>query len=386
MNIAQVVSTYPPYRGGMGSVAYEYTERLRARGHHVHVFTPRYRRVAGDPPYVHRIPSPMHFGNAGAMPSLAYRLKGFDLIHLHYPFFGGAEPVIARKHIRPEQPLMMTYHHDVVGDGWKRMVFDAHRRVLFPWIVDRVDRILVSSEEYAQHSALWDITDARHKIRVLPFGVDIGRFHPGRDDACRQRFGISPEAPLFLFVGGLDRAHYFKGLPTLRLALGEIADIPWHGFVIGDGDLRASFEATVSAQGCGHRLHFLGSVSEEDKARYYRASDLHVFPSTDRTEAFGLVALEAAATGIPTIASDLPGVREVVRHDETGLLVAPGDAHELAGALRRLLTDPETRVRLGAAARGRVERDFAWDSLMDRLEDVYQEFEVGSSKLEVRSW
>ncbi len=374
VKIAQVVSTYPPYRGGMGSIAYEYTERLRARGHHVHVFTPRYRRVADDPAYVHRIPSPMHFGNAGVMPSLAYRLKGFDLVHLHYPFFGGAEPVIVRKYIRPNQPLIMTYHHDVVGKGLKQVIFDAHRRALFPWIVERVDRILVSSDEYARSSALWDIEEARRKTRVLPFGVDTERFHPGRDDALRERLGIPLDVPTFLFIGGLDQAHYFKGLAVLLEALRELADLPWQGIVIGDGDLRASFEATAAAQGCKHRLHFLGNVSDADKPNYYRAVDVHVFPSVDRTEAFGLVALEAAATGIPTIASDLPGVRGVVLHEQTGLLAAPGDTRELGSVLRRIFTEPRTRTRLGAAARCRAEQDFAWDRLMDRLEEVYREW------------
>ncbi len=373
MKIAHVISTYPPYRGGMGAVAFEYVERLRARGHHAHVFTPRTRRVEHDPPYVHRIPSPVHVGNAGVLPSLAYRLGGFDLVHLHYPFFGGAEPLIVRKHVRPSQPLVMTYHMDVVGRGLKHLVFDAHRRVLFPWIVDRVDRILVSSDEYAKTSMLADVPNALHKIRELPFGVDLERFHPGSDEELRRELKIPDETPVILFVGGLDRAHYFKGLPVLLDALSMMVDETWQGIVIGDGDRRASFEATAAARGCRHRLHFLGNVSEEKKPRFFRAADVHVFPSTDRSEAFGLVALEAAASGIPSIASNLPGVRGVVRHEETGLLTTPGDASELVTALRRLVREPGVRTRLGGSARRRAEERFAWDPLMDALEQVYRE-------------
>src|SRR5689334_19040947 len=99
MRIAHVVPVYPPRRGGMGQVAYEYTERLRARGHSVHVFTPRYADAptATVPDYVHRVRPPVHFGNAAALPSLLWQLAPFDLIHLHYPFYGGAEPVAWRK-------------------------------------------------------------------------------------------------------------------------------------------------------------------------------------------------------------------------------------------------------------------------------------------------
>ena len=122
MKIAQVVSTYPPYRGGMGSIAHTYTEHLRARGHDVHVYTPRYRAVQYDPDYIHRVPSPIHVGNAGVVPSLFNRLKGLDIIHLHYPFFGGAEPVIVRKAVRPDQALVLTYHMDPIARGLNRSV------------------------------------------------------------------------------------------------------------------------------------------------------------------------------------------------------------------------------------------------------------------------
>jgi glycosyltransferase involved in cell wall biosynthesis len=357
----------------MGAVAFEYTERLRARGHHAHVFTPRYRRVENDPTYVHRIPSPVQWGNGSVVPSLAYRLKGFDVVHLHYPFFGGAEPLIVRKHVKPHQPLVMTYHMDVVGKGLKNVVFNAHRRVLFPWIVERVDRILVSSREYAESSSLADVPGALEKTTVIPFGVDVERYHAGADREMRDQLGIPDGTPTFIFVGGLDQAHYFKGLPVLFEALERLTDELWHGIVIGDGDLRASFEATAAARGCRHRLHFLGNVSEEDKPRYYRAADFHVFPSIDRSEAFGLVALEAAASGIPSVASNLPGVRSVVRHEESGLLVAPNDPSELADALRRMISDAWTRTRMGVSARRRAEEEFAWDPLMDQLESVYRE-------------
>ncbi len=373
MKIAQVVCTYPPYRGGMGNVAYEYTERLRTRGHSVHVFTPRYRRVPDDPAYVHRVPSPVHFGNAGVMPSLSHRLAGFDLIHLHYPFFGGAEPLIVRKVIRPDQPLVMTYHMDTVGKGVKSLVFDAHRRVMFPWIVERVDRIFVSSEEYAKTSALASAHGALDKTMILPFGIDLERFHPGSDEALRNELGIPLATPVVLFVGGLDPAHYFKGLPVLLDTLGELKDEFWEAVIIGKGELRASFEATAAARGCRHRMHFLDSVSEEDKPRYFRMADVHAFPSIDRSEAFGLVALEAAASGIPTIASDIPGVRSIVRHEESGLLVAPGDTRELTHALRRLLRSAGDRTRMGVSARRRAQELFAWDPLMDRLEGAYDE-------------
>ncbi len=370
--IAHIVCTYPPYRGGMGQVAFEYTQRLRERGYNVHVFTSKHRADVEDPEYVHRLPSVVHFGNAGVMPSLYRRLTGFDLVHLHYPFYGGAEPVIVRKAIRHDQGLVMTYHMDAVAGGLKGALFAAHRRVLLPWIVNRSDRILASSEDYIATSALSEIEGAMDRLEIHPFGIDLGRFRPGTEDVYKKKLGVRMDVPTFLFVGGLDSAHHFKGVPVLIDALKQIVSMPWQVLIVGDGNLRASYEQTVRVQGLSDRVIFLGNISDRDLPCVYRCADVHLFPSTRRAEAFGLVALEAAASGIPTIASSLPGVRTVVQDGSTGLLVPPEDSSELAKSMRLLLEQPELRARFGLAARAHAEQRFAWDPLITKLEQTYR--------------
>lgn len=370
ITIAHVVCTYPPYRGGMGGVAFEYVERQRARGYNVHVFTIRDCVVEDDPRHVHRIPSIVHIGNAGVLPSLFHRLAGFDLVHLHYPFFGGAEPVIVRKAMRPDQGLVMTYHMDAVADGVKGAIFSAHRRILFPWLINRVDRILVSSLDYAEHSALAEL-EVMDRIEEHPFGIDTERFHPGEDVELREKHAITFNTPVILFVGGLDSAHSFKGLPELFEALQSLIAYDWKLVIVGEGTLKETYRAQAQDRGLEDRVIFAGSVSDEDLPRYYRLADFHVFPSTKRAEAFGLVALEAAASGIPSIASDLPGVRTVVLDGNTGLLVPPGNVKELAKAITLLLEQVDLRERLGMSARGNAQQKYGWDPLMDRLLETY---------------
>lgn len=370
--IAQIVCTYPPYRGGMGQVAFEYTERLRARGYNVHVFTTRQHAAVEDPEYVHRLPSILHVGNAGVMPSLYRRLSGFDLVHLHYPFYGGAEPVIVRKALRHNQGLVMTYHMDATASGLKGALFGAHRRILLPWIVGRADRILASSDDYLKTSALAEIDGTFDRVEIHPFGIDLDRFHPGTDDEFKRRLGARVDVPTFLFVGGLDSAHHFKGLSVLIDAFDQLVDESWQALIVGDGNLRPSFEALVRARGLRDRVLFLGNVADRDLPRVYRCADIHVFPSTRRAEAFGLVALEAAASGIPTIASSLPGVRTVVQDGSTGLLVPPEDVSELVKAMKLLLEQTDVRKRFGHGARAHAEQKFAWDPLMNQLEQTYQ--------------
>ena len=174
-----------------------------------------------------------------------------------------------------------------------------------------------------------------------------------------------------MILGGLYANQYFKGLNVLLEALYALRDrADWELIVVGDGDLRAGYEQQAQALGLGERVRFLGKCVGES-AKLYRESDVFVFPSVDRSEAFGLVALEAMASGTAVIASDLDGVRFVVEDGRTGILVPPGDASALAEAIVALLDDPAQRVRMGEQGRARAEELFTWDKHVTLLEEVY---------------
>jgi len=106
--------------------------------------------------------------------------------------------------------------------------------------------------------------------------------------------------------------------------------------------------------------------------RYYQAADVHVLPAINRCEAFGLVTLEAAASGLPSVVSNLPGVRTLVKERETGLVVPPSDVGALILALTFMLQKDELRYRFGKAARERVERRFAPGVIYKELREVYR--------------
>jgi glycosyltransferase involved in cell wall biosynthesis len=371
LRIAHVVPVYPPRRGGVGRVAQEYALRLRERGHDVQVFTARHADLANVPDYVRPLASPIRVGNAAFIPSLAWRLDGFDLVHFHYPFFGGVEPVLLRRLLRPRQALVVSYHMDAVAEGLRGAMFDVHQRLILPTILGQADRVLVSSLDYARASLHCEGIDRLPHVEVHPYGVDLRRFRPGPEPALRTALGGDAKTPLLLFVAALDPAHHFKGFPVLIDALRDLRDAAWRLVVVGDGASRAEHVELARATGLGARVHFAGDVSDEDLPRYYRAADIHLFPSTAAAEAFGLVCLEAAASATPTIASALPGVRRVVLDDETGLHVAPCDVAALRAAIRVLIERPDVRSRLGAAARARAEVEFDWDTRIVRLEETY---------------
>ena len=236
--------------------------------------------------------------------------------------------------------------------------------------MNRVDRILVSSFDYAKQSALAEL-DVMDRVEEHPFGVDLNRFHPGEETLLRERHQLPHHLPILLFVGGLDSAHAFKGVPELLSALGKLISYRWHLILVGVGNLKQTYQDLAQRQGLSERVLFAGNVSDDDLPAYYRLANIHVFPSTKRAEAFGMVALEAAASGIPSIASDLPGVRTVVRDGDTGLLVPPGNVEELSKALSLLLEQVDLRERFGLSARINAERLYDWTPLIDRLESTY---------------
>lgn len=334
--IAIVVSTYPPYRGGMGNVAFHHAEELRKRGHTVEVFTPATYRPA------------LRWGNGAVMFGLARRLRGFDHVFLHHPFFGTAELLS----LYPKS-FTLVYHMDAIGRGLMRPIFSLHRRLIQPFIFRRASRIVVSSRDYAlPRSSAWD-----HEVVELPIGVDTARFCPPPQKRSDRQL---------LFVGSLDRAHYFKGLDVL---LSAVRDLDVHLMVVGDGDRRRHHESIAPAG----KVTFLGNVSDDELPRLYQSSDLLVLPSIDRSEAFGLVILEAMASGLPVVASDLPGVRTVVRRGETGWLVRPNDARALASTIGDALSDPERLKRFGTAGRRIAETEYDWKIIGEKLDSLVRD-------------
>ena len=356
MVIAEVTPVYPPYRGGMGSVAEAYAQAARASGLTVEIFSPR---VSGLRPW-------WAWGNAALVPQLVWRLRTVDLIHLHYPFYGG-DFFAALSAFIFQKPLLVTYHMRTRGSGWLGLLFRLQRWLLEPFIFAVAQAILVSSLDYAKASGL-----ASKKLIELPFGVDTDRFFPGRDDDWRRAHAIPLDRTVILFVGGLDDAHGFKGVAVLLRACAMLNAPSWQLLIIGDGNRKKTFEEQARTLGIGDRVTFAGSVHFDDLPRAYRAADLHVLPSTDGSEAFGLVTLEAAASGLPSIVSNLPGARTIIEPKVTGLTVPPGVAAALAEAIEKLLQQSDQRLAFGLQARARAMKHYDQKLLAEKLNALYK--------------
>lgn len=366
MRVAHVTPVFPPYRGGMGTVAYQQARALAEAGVEVTVMVPRNPQPPRPAPGVTvvELGAALRRGNAACLPQVARRAGGYDLLHLHYPFFGTAE-ILALRRLLTGPPLVLQYQMDVVAVSWKARLFHWHRRSLLPVILRASDAIIVSSRDYAESSFLADhLDELGERVNVIPAGIDLDHLNPA-PTAADAELSLPPH-PLVFFLAKLDRAHYFKGLHVLIEAL---AMLPEASLVVGgDGEWREKYEAQASAR-LGQRVRFVGDVPDRLLPAYYRAADVSVLPSTDRTEAFGLVLIESMACGTPVVASRLPGVRTLVQHGATGYLVEPGDPFDLADKIRACVQRGEA---MNAAARSFVAARFGDRTVARQLLDLYQ--------------
>ncbi|MDZ4221399.1 MAG: glycosyltransferase family 4 protein [Patescibacteria group bacterium] len=358
MKIAIVTPVFPPYRGGIGAVAQSHAEVLARLGQEVSVCTPNYGhgQYNGDARYHIELFKPvLKYGNAAYVPQLESQLRNFDTVILQYPFFGGMRAVCSAKK-KYGFKLILNYNMDVVGGGIKGLVFWYATKFFLPKIIKAADYVIASSEDYAKHSDLRNHWSDDGKFKVIPIGVDLDRF----------TFNPKPRENMVLFVGGLDSAHYFKGVEHLIKAIPYVS--PKAKFVIaGKGELAKGYKQLAEELGVADRVNFPGGVSDEELVRLYQNAAVTVLPSIDQSESFGIVLAESMACGTPIITSNLPGVRSVYEDGISGITVPVRDEKALANAITAMLSDSSKRDVMGRAARALAEKRYNWDSIGKQL-------------------
>jgi glycosyltransferase involved in cell wall biosynthesis len=354
MKIAQIVCAYPPYAGGIGNSASQIT-RLLGGSHEVINFHPKSLR-----PW-------LEYGHGAFLPQLLWRLRSFDYLYLHYPFFGAAEIVWLYKLLGGRAKLIVHYHMDVKNLSLAAKILSLPSRLIRRALLKQAVIIVSASLDYIQSSQIKKIYARQpEKFREIPFGLDLKKFQPRVSEQPGDNKIVAYAKALvgfvnnkfiknrrldFLFVGALDSAHYFKGLDVLFPALLVLKTRAWHLTVVGDGNRRPDYEEQVRKLGLSDQISFTGQLGDANLVRAYQEADLLILPSINTNEAFGLVIIEALACGVPVIASNLPGVRRVFTDQQEGLLVEPSNAADLSAKLEYILQNEGRRQAMAKAAR-----------------------------------
>lgn len=378
MKVTMVNSFFPPWRGGAETYTYNLSKALVKHGHHVTVL------CGGDPlapgTYrqdgieIRRLRILGRLYGTPLMPSLAAELyrSDADIFHANFPSPYIGFNVAAASACRAI-PAALTWHNDLpsVTTG-ARFLIEAHDRFVLPHYVHTYRRVISTSKTYVKRSRI--LTSLGGMVRVVPNGVDCERYHPEvKGGGIREYLGLARRFTL-LFVGALTKWHAYKGLDILLQAQKLLVDAHLDAqlLIVGDGELKRSYNSLSQRLGVAGNVVFAGDVPDDMLPQWYAASNVLVLPSKDMSEGFGLTLLEANASGKPVIASNVGGIPSVVKSGYNGLLVPPNDAGALAKAIARLATNPREAQQMGNSGRQFAETH-DWKMTAARTEQVYLE-------------
>ncbi len=379
---------YPPLiEGGLARHVRKLSEALVGRGVEVHVLTrggegsPATEEVGGVA--VHRIREPTRPTDLGEFVAWVERMNSdmlaagvelgdgvdFDLVHGHDWLVANACDHLAR---RFDAPLVTTVHATEYGrhQGWVTDHPQSYIHGVERWIVNRAQRVITCSAFMRDHVA--DVFGvAAGRITVIPNGIDPDDLpRPGAAELARLRGQFAaPAERLVLLIG---RLVYEKGFQLALEAMPKVIEaVPGTRFLVaGSGTHEEELKRQAEELGLMEHGTFLGWIGDDVLRSLYAIADLTVVPSI--YEPFGLVALEAMASGCPCIVADTGGLREVVPHEAAGLRFRARDPEALAEVAIRVLSDPALEAHLVAEAKEHVLR-FDWAGVAARTAAVYED-------------
>ena len=389
MRILHVVTAFPRSDGDpIAPWLVELLRRLRARGHDIEVLTSSYRGLRdqnhrGIP--VHRFryfparwerltheetaPDRMRRSPLYAVMPFFFLMSGmrrardlararrYDIIHVHWPMPMALLGWAARR--GHPAPMVTTFYGIELRWVQSRLPF-------LRWLVRWAARSSAQAVAISTYTAreLRKFVDV--PVEVIPYTAELA----SPANIARVQNGERS----ILFVGRLIErkgvAHLIRALSTVRRT------VPARLVIVGDGPERSSLEHLAATTGIAGHVEFLGRVSDERLRRAYATADVFALPSVldarQDTEGLGVVLLEAMNYSVPVVASEIGGITDIVRHEETGLLVPPADESALAAALTRVLTDRAMAMTLGDAGHRLLGETFSWDRIVARWEEVYR--------------
>ena len=365
-----IVSPYGyPHPGGVNEhVRFSY-EAMRRLGHDVWIITSKYGKERENEGHVIRLGTGWAFpanGSVGRV-TLGWRFKQqarelldsqrFDILHFHEPFVPFLSPTI----LEASRTVNIGTFHAFGGFSpsyWfgRRFAGDLASRLHGRIAVSGAARHFISRYFPGEY-------------RIIPNGVDLDRF------ADAEPYEQLRDGTLnILFVGRFEER---KGLIHLLKAYHRLRKrhVDARLLIVGTGPKLREYRRYVGLRGI-RDVEFLGRVSDVEKARYFASADIFCAPATGQ-ESFGIVLLEAMAAGVPIVASDIHGYKQVVQRGVQGLLVEPRNARALAAALYTLATDADLRHRMGDAGRARAP-EYSWDRVTERVIEFYREVRSAS--------
>ena len=376
-NIAGYTKRYY-YDGGI-NVAYNLALSIAKRDHEINVFTTsidfsdsceRYNNIS-----IYRYGTNLRIASSNFSFNLFLkpRRHKVDIIHTHVgnPIADLAGYAYMKRNINV--PSIITYHGDGqegIGSFVRNTGVSLYNKYTLDKVLSCADVIISPSEYYIDESRF--LGKYRDKIVVIQNGINIEYFDiPYSKEQCREKLGLSIDKNIILFVGNLTP---YKGPDVLVKAIPRIVkDVPDTELVfVGSGGMISELEMLSKRLGIEKNVKFTGFIEESLKSLYYKAADVFVLPSTMNTEVFPLVLLEASASGLSMVVSDLDTFKCIIEDGYNGIVTKRRDEKNLADAIIYLLDNEGVREKMGENARKKI-KDYSWEKIAEKTEKIYED-------------
>ncbi len=367
--ILQLGKHYPPFIGGTERFIKELTDALNRKGVRCDVLCANdkaiYEELDLGSYRVIKVPNYFRMASTSMAPAMIAKLReiqrDYDIIHVHMP-----DPManLALFLSGTRAKVIMQWHMDIYR--YRKLMFIYSP--LLKWIFSRADHVVVSSHALKEKSEFSRYM--KGKVSVIPLGISLKDFWRTEEDPAFKNYleNLSMGRKIVLSVG---RLVYYKGFDTLVNSMRHLPE-GFVTFIVGDGPLKRDLYKLIEEQGLRTRVFLLGRLSYQQLVTMYKNCFVFCLPSKFKTEAFGLVQLEAMSFGKPIVSTrvEASGICEVNIHGETGLCVEPNNPHEIAKAILTL-SDMDLYKTFSENAYKRA-LNFDIDNIVNRWLEVYE--------------
>ncbi|MBY0446107.1 MAG: glycosyltransferase [Burkholderiales bacterium] len=381
MNIIHLGKFYPPEYGGIETVTFDLVEGLNRQGVNADVLcSNKGKQTKIDTPNArYRV---IRAGTFAVVNSTSISLKliaelqecihKYDAVHIHLP-----NPManLAIWLIRPKCKIYLHWHSDIVKQKHMLKLYSPWLK----WLIKRADGIVATSLQYA-NSSKW-LANNMGKVSIIPIGV-ADKSQQASPELVNKIRSEHKDKKIILSIG---RSAIYKGISYLIEACKYTRD---DVVVLIGGPGVESFQPLIHKLGLEYKVKLLGAIADQQLASYYAACDIFCLPSIYRSEAYGIVQVEAMSFAKPIISCDIAGsgVSWVNEHEKSGLLVPPSNLQALADAINRLSQDNVLRNKMATYARKRFEKELTAEKMVSKTIKMYKESIFSIAKIRLESF
>lgn len=365
MRVLHIGKYYPPFFGGIEKVNFDLVETLNQEGVKTDVFCFNHNKgsehsnngynIYRTGVLITKFSTPISFS---VFKDIRTIYKQYDIIHIHMP---NPTAAIAFQFLSFKGKIVLHWHLDIV----KQKLIKIGYKPFQTHILKKADAIITTSPDYLENSK--DLKPYRHKCHVIPLGINDSYLFENLE--FRKKLTLDYQQKKIVF--SLGRLIYYKGFEYL-IDTAKYLESDTIILIGGVGPLEAKLQKRIKEMNLQGKVKLLGKVPKYELAEYYIRADVFCLPSIERSEAFGIVILEAMACSCPIISTSIgSGTSWVNQHQETGLVVPPKDPRELAKAIKHITQSPHLKEKFSHNARKRFENNFKLKQMTQKTVNLY---------------